>query len=352
MMKTDDRKDKFMLAFACDYMEGAHEKILQRLVETNREAVPGYGNDKYCESAREKIRKACKCKEADVYFLTGGTQTNAVVIDTMLQKYEGVVAAETGHVNVHEAGAIEYTGHKVLTVPSREGKIMAEELRTFLCAFWQDGSHEHMVFPGMVYISHPTEYGTLYSKEELLEISQICREFKIPLYLDGARLGYGLMSRNTDVTLPDIAEICDVFYIGGTKVGALCGEAVVFAKSNTPRHFLTMVKQHGAMLAKGRVAGIQFDALFTDGLYFEISAHAIEMAERLKAGLKEKDCAFYIDSPTNQQFVILPDTEIKRLQEKVYLDLWDRIDKEHTVVRFATSWATRKEDVEALLALL
>lgn len=341
-----------MLAFACDYMEGAHEKILQRLAETNREAACGYGNDVYCESAKEKIRRACKCPEADIYFLTGGTQTNAVVIDTVLQKYEGVVAAVTGHVNVHEAGAIEYTGHKVLTVPSCEGKIKAKELRTFLHSFWQDGSHEHMVFPGMVYISHPTEYGTLYSRRELLEISGVCREFEIPLYLDGARLGYGLMSRNTDVTLADIAAICDVFYIGGTKVGALCGEAVVFTKNNTPRHFLTMVKQHGAMLAKGRILGIQFDALFTDGLYFEISAHAIEMAERLKAGLREKGCAFYLDSPTNQQFVILPDTEIKRLQEKVYLDLWDKVDEEHTVVRFATSWATRIEDVDALLALL
>ncbi len=352
VMKNNKRKDIIMLAFACDYMEGAHEKILQRLSETNYEKAPGYGNDIYCESAKEKIRRACECPEADIYFLAGGTQTNAVVIDTMLRKYQGVVAARTGHVNVHEAGAIEYTGHKVLTVPSHEGKLMAGELEEFLRAFWNDGSHEHMVFPGMVYLSHPTEYGTLYSKEELLEIARICREFQILLYLDGARLGYGLMSRKTDVTLPDLARICDVFYIGGTKVGALCGEAVVFTKNNTPEYFLTMVKQHGAMLAKGRLLGIQFDALFTDGLYYELGAHAIEMAERLREGLVKKGYPFFLDSPTNQQFIVLPDVEIARLQKDVYLDLWDKVDADHTVVRFATSWATAKEDVDALLGLL
>lgn len=222
-----------MLAFECDYLEGAHEKILQRLIETNYEKAPGYGNDSYCESARAKIKEACGCPDADVYFLTGGTQTNAIVIGTMLQKYEGVVAAQTGHVNVHEAGAIEYTGHKVLTVPSHEGKMKADELQAMLDGFWQDVTHEHMVFPGMVYLSYPTEYGTLYSKKELADIAEVCHRFHIPLYLDGARLGYGLMSKSADLTLPEIAEICDVFYIGGTKVGALCGEAVVFTK-NTP----------------------------------------------------------------------------------------------------------------------
>lgn len=341
-----------MLAFECDYLEGAHEKILQRLSETNYEKAPGYGNDKYCESAKEKIRKACKCPDADIYFLAGGTQTNAVVIDAVLNKYEGVVAAKTGHVNVHEAGAIEYTGHKVLTVPSHEGKLCAEELKELLISFWQDGSHEHMVFPGMVYLSHPTEYGTLYSKEELNGISQVCREFGIPLYLDGARLGYGLMSKNTDVTLPDIARLCDVFYIGGTKVGALCGEAVVFTKNNTPKHFITMVKQHGAMLAKGRLLGIQFDTLFSDNLYFEIGAHAIRMAEILKEGLKERGYSFYLDSPTNQQFIVLSIGEIEGLQGKVTFDRWDKLDEKHQVVRFATSWATKEEDIAALLSLL
>ncbi|MGN0388798.1 MAG: threonine aldolase family protein [Suilimivivens sp.] len=341
-----------MLAFECDYLEGAHEKILQRLAETNYEKVPGYGNDSYCESAKAKIKEACGCPGADVYFLTGGTQTNAIVIDTMLQKYEGVVAARTGHVNVHEAGAIEYTGHKVLTVPSHEGKMRADELQDMLNGFWQDVTHEHMVFPGMVYLSYPTEYGTLYSKKELTDIAQVCRRFHIPLYLDGARLGYGLMSKSADLTLPEIAEICDVFYIGGTKVGALCGEAVVFTKNNTPKHFLTMVKQHGAMLAKGRLLGIQFDTLFTDNLYFTVSAHAIEMAEKLKDGLKREGYSFYLDSPTNQQFVILTMKQIGELQKQVSFDLWDKLDEEHQVVRFATSWATKEQDVDALLALL
>ena len=341
-----------MLAFECDYLEGAHEKILQRLIETNYEKAPGYGNDSYCESARAKIKEACGCPDADVYFLTGGTQTNAIVIGTMLQKYEGVVAAQTGHVNVHEAGAIEYTGHKVLTVPSHEGKMKADELQAMLDGFWQDVTHEHMVFPGMVYLSYPAEYGTLYSKKELADIAEVCHRFHIPLYLDGARLGYGLMSKSADLTLPEIAEICDVFYIGGTKVGALCGEAVVFTKNNTPKHFLTMVKQHGAMLAKGRLLGIQFDTLFTDNLYFTVSAHAIEMAEKLKEGLKREGYPFYLDSPTNQQFVILTMKQIGELQKQVSFDLWDKLDEEHQVVRFATSWATKEQDVEALLALL
>lgn len=341
-----------MLSFECDYLEGAHEKILQRLMETNYEKLPGYGNDKYCESAREKIRQACGQSGADVYFLQGGTQTNAVIIAAMLQDYEGVASARTGHVNVHEAGAIEYTGHKVLTVPARQGKMQADELEAMISAFWQDASHEHMVFPGMVYISHPTEYGTLYSKKELKEISEVCRKFQIPLYLDGARLGYGLMSKDTDVTLQDIAEYCDVFYIGGTKVGALCGEAVVFPKGNAPKYFMTTVKQHGAMSAKGRLLGIQFDTLFTDGLYFEISTHAIEMAAKLKEGFLQRGYSLYIDSPTNQQFVILTNKEIEKLKDEVGFDLWDRPDTEHTVVRFASSWATKEEDIEALMALL
>lgn len=341
-----------MLSFESDYTEGAHEKILQRLLETNREQLSGYGNDKYNASAKEKIKKACQCPNADVYFLAGGTQTNAVVIDTVLAKYEGVIAAKTGHVSVHEAGAIEYTGHKVLELSSQDGKIQAGELNQYIEDFMADGNHDHMVFPGMVYISHPTEYGTLYSEEELTRISKICRKHKLPLYLDGARLGYGLESFATDVTLPMIAELCDVFYIGGTKVGALCGEAVVFTHENTPKQFITMVKQHGALLAKGRLTGIQFDTLFTDGLYYEISRHAIEMAEILKKGFREKGYPFYIDSPTNQQFVILENAFMERLQEKVTFSFWEKYDDTHTVVRFATSWATREEDVQQLLKLL
>ena len=341
-----------MLSFENDYSEGAHPAILQRFVETNLEQVPGYGSDPYCDSAKEKIRAACNCPDAEIFFLVGGTQTNAVVIDSMLQAYEGVVSAQTGHVNAHEAGAIEYTGHKVLAIPQYDGKMKASDLEACLKTFWQDESHEHMVFPGMVYISHPTEYGTLYTKQELTDLSAICRRYEIPLYLDGARLGYGLMSKSTDVTLPDIAELCDVFYIGGTKVGALCGEALVFTKHNMPKYFVTHVKQHGALLAKGRLAGVQFDTLFTDNLYFEISKHAIEMAELLKQGFAEKGYTFHIDSPTNQQFIVLDDAKYNELQKQVRCCFWEKPDDTHTVVRFATSWATPKENIDELMKLL
>lgn len=341
-----------MLAFGNDYSEGAHEKVLERLLETNMEQLPGYGTDDYCKSAKEKIKKACGCPEADVYFLVGGTQTNQIVISTMLKSYEGVIAADTGHVNGHEAGAIEWSGHKVLTLPQKEGKIAASVLSDYLSTFYEDENHEHMVFPGMVYISHPTEYGTLYTKDELSELSAVCSQYGIPLYMDGARLGYGLTSEGTDVTLKDVAEYCDVFYFGGTKVGALCGEAVVFPKGNMPPHFVTMVKQRGALLAKGRLLGIQFDALFTDDLYFEISRNAIATADRLKQILKDKGYEFYIDSPTNQIFVVLDNEQMEKLKKEVVFGFWEKKDESHTVVRFATSWATRMEDVEKLAALL
>lgn len=341
-----------MLSFECDYTEGAHEKILQRLIEVNREHLSGYGSDRYCESAKEKIRRECQCPDAEISFLVGGTQTNAVVIDAMLKSYEGVVAVKTGHVNAHEAGAIEYTGHKVLEVPQHEGKMDAGELETYLDSFWKDDNYEHMVFPGMVYISHPTEYGTLYSKKELSDLSSVCRKYKIPLYMDGARLGYGLMSKKTDVTLPMIADFCDVFYIGGTKVGALCGEAVVFTKNNMPAHFLTIVKQHGALLAKRWLLGLQFDTLFTDDLYYGMSRHAIEMAEVLKDGFEKKGYSFFLESPTNQQFIILENQQMERLKDKVTFSYWEKVDEHHTVVRFATSWATTKEDIEKLINLI
>lgn len=341
-----------MLSFESDYTQGAHEQVLKRLCETNMEKLSGYGTDPYCDSAKEKIKQACQCPDAEVFFLVGGTQTNALVIQSVLQKYEGVIAAKTGHVSTHEAGAIEAAGHKVLELPEQEGKIQAEDLKQYLELFWGDANHEHMVFPGMVYISHPTEYGTLYTKEELTAISAICRSYEIPLFLDGARLGYGLMSHQTDVTLPEIAQLCDVFYIGGTKVGALCGEAVVFTKKNMPKHFMTIVKQQGALLAKGRLLGIQFDALFTDDLYFKISAHAIEMAEQLKAGFAKRGFQFYLDSPTNQQFIILEDSVMERLKEKVVFSFWEKADADHTVVRFATSWATKEEDLQELMEIL
>lgn len=341
-----------MLSFENDYGEGAHEKILECLVATNREKLSGYGSDHYCESARQKIRMACGKPEAAVFFLVGGTQTNAVVIDSLLQKYEGVISADSGHINVHEAGAIEFTGHKVLSIPGHQGKMKAAELKEYLVQFWQDETHEHMVYPGMVYISHPTEYGTLYSKSELQEISAICREYQIPLYMDGARLGYGLASEDTDLTMPLIAEYCDAFYIGGTKVGAYCGEAVVFPGNYAPARFMTIVKQHGALLAKGRLLGIQFDVLFTDDLYLECGRHAIEMAKLLKEGLSTKGYRFYLDSPTNQQFVILENQKMKELSEVAKFSIWEAYDADHTVVRFATSWATDREEVKQLIQLL
>lgn len=341
-----------MLYFECDYLHGAHEEILKRLVETNREPQPGYGGDPYCESAKEKIRAACQCPEAEIFFLVGGTQTNRIVIDSMIQSYEGVIAAQTGHISLHEAGAIEASGHKVLELPQHEGKLNAAEVRRYLQNFYEDPVHDHMVFPGMVYISHPSEYGTLYTLKEMEALSSICREYQIPLFLDGARLGYGLMSDETDVTLPDIARLCDAFYIGGTKVGALCGEAVVFPRKNMPRHFITTVKQNGALLAKGRLLGIQFDTLFTDGLYEKISGHAIYMAKLLRQGLHEKNCRFHLESPTNQQFIVLENEQMKALEKQVRFSVWEKVDDTHTAVRFATSWATTEEEIEKLLELL
>lgn len=337
-----------MVSFESDYTTGAHPKILQRLMETNLEKLSGYGSDPYCESARRKIKEACACPEAEVFFLAGGTQTNAIVISAMLRGYEGVVAAQTGHVSLHEAGAIENTGHKVIEVAQKNGKIEAAGLAHCLQAFYEDENHEHMVFPGMVYLSHPTEYGTLYTKDELQGLYTICKKYGLSLYIDGARLGYGLMSHETDVTLEDIAKLCDVFYIGGTKVGALCGEAVVFTKNNMPMHFLTTVKQHGALLAKGRLLGIQFDTLFTDQLYFDISRHAIQMAEELKQIIKGAGIPFYLESPTNQQFVVLEEEQMKRLRQKVSFSFWEKTDDAHTVVRLATSWSTTQEDLEQL----
>ena len=341
-----------MLSFENDYSQGAHERILERLVETNREAASGYGTDPYTARAKEKIRQACGCPDAQVHFLVGGTQTNQNVIDAMLAGYEGVVAAETGHVSQHEAGAIEYSGHKVLTITQNEGKIQAEELQRYLAAFFADENHEHMVFPGIVYISHPTEYGTLYTKSELEAVSAVCKQYDIPLYLDGARLGYALASYETDVTLKDIARLCDVFYIGGTKVGALFGEAVVFTNERAPKHFLTRIKQHGALLAKGKVLGIQFDTLFTDDLYLNISRHAIDCAEEMKCIFEEKGYSFYLKSPTNQQFIILENSKMEILKEKVKFSFWEPYDENNTVVRFATSWATTKEDLQALKVIL
>ena len=344
--------EKQRLSFASDYTEGTHEKILEALTAANREPMPGYGDDPVCGRAKERIREACACPDAQIFFLMGGTQTNQVAIDTMLAPYEGVVAAQTGHVSVHEAGAIEFGGHKVLTIPGHMGKIDSAELRTYLETFYADGNHEHMVFPGMVYISWPTEYGTLYSKAELEQLHEVCRQYDIPLYADGARLGYGLASPETDVTLPDLARLCDAFYIGGTKVGALFGEALVFTHGNMPPHFLTQVKQHGALLAKGFLLGRQFETLFTDDLYLEISGHAMKMAKLLCKVLHDTGCRFYLESPTNQQFIILENKKLQALEKEVDCSFWEAYDADHTIIRLATSWATREEDILALESLL
>ena len=336
-----------MISFESDYIAGAHPEVLKRLIETNLESLPGYGSDPYCESAKRKIRETIGMPEAEVYFLTGGTQTNAVVISTLLADYEGVIAAKTGHVSVHEAGAIEYTGHEVLEVPQKDGKIAAETLKEYLTVYYGDyfimgrsDNSRNRVFS--------QEDGTLYTKAELESIAAVCREYKMSLYMDGARLAYGLMSHDTDLTLSDIARLCDVFYIGGTKVGALCGEAVVFTKGNMPKHFLTSVKKRGALVAKGRLLGVQFDALFTDDLYFRIGRHAIEMADKLKEIFRKHGISFFIQSPTNQQFVILENHQMEKIAQKVAFSFWEKLDEEHTVVRFATGWSTTDEDLKAL----
>lgn len=334
-------------SFESDYNNGAHPDVLQHLIDTNDKQSASYGFDQWSENARNKIKKACKSENAEVFFLVGGTQTNATVIDSILSRYEGVVAVESAHINVHESGAIEASGHKVLTLPSHNGKMCVEELRKLLKTFHADPTRDHMVWPGMVYITFPTELGTIYNASEIEQIRDVCKEYNIPLFIDGARLGYGLMSDECDFDLPWLAAHCDVFYIGGTKVGALCGEAVVFTHGNVPRQFFTIVKQHGALLAKSRVAGVQFDALFTDGLYFKIARHAIDKAMQLreifiKAGFQLKD------SPTNQQFVILSNAQMKRLAESIAFETWEPIDDNNTLCRFVTSWATSEEDLKVL----
>lgn len=341
-----------MQYFQCDYMEGAHPEILKRLIETNMEKTPGYGQDVYCERAKEKILEACHCPEGEVHLMVGGTQTNSTVIAALLKSYEGVIAADTGHINAHESGAVEYTGHKVLAIPGVNGKLMAEDVKKYVEEFYSNPSYEHIVWPGMVYISHPTEYGTLYTKKELEDLRAVCDMYHLPLFLDGARLGYGLMADRTDVTLEFISKICDVFYIGGTKVGALCGEAVVFQKKNTIPHFFSIIKQHGALLAKGRLLGIQFETLFTDDLYFKIARHAIDMAMKLKKGFADKGYRFFMDTVTNQQFIVLDDAQLEKLSKVAVFEIWEKLEDGQTVVRFCTSWATREEDVDALLAVI
>lgn len=340
-----------MQHFDSDYMEGMHPAILEALVRTNMQKTTGYGLDEYCVAAREAIRKACAAPDAEVHFLVGGTQTNSTVIRALLRPHEGVVAAATGHIAVHESGAIEAGGHKVLTLPHKEGKISAAQVDEYLEWFYADESFEHMVFPAMVYLSLPTEYGTLYSLAELEAMAEVCRKWNLKLFVDGARLGYGLAAAECDVTLADLARLCDAFYIGGTKCGAMFGEAVVMRKGLVP-HFFTIVKQQGALLAKGRMLGIQFLTLFTDNLYLDIARHAVEQAARLKRAFIERGYELYFDSPTNQVFVTLNAEQEKRLRATTTFTEWERLADGRLVVRLATSWGTRPEDVEALIEML
>ena len=337
-----------MIYFNSDYLEGAHPSIMVKMAETNMVQTVGYGEDEYCEAAREKIKAACQAPEADVHFLVGGTQTNTTVIAAILRPWQGVIAAVSGHINCHEAGAIESTGHKVITLPTDNGKITAQQVVDYVEWHKNDESTEHIVQPGMVYISHPTEAGTLYTKAELTELYDTCRRYGLPLFIDGARLGYGLAADESDMTLPEFARLCDVFYIGGTKVGALFGEAVVIMNESLKKDFRFIMKQRGGRLAKGRLLGIQFDALFTDDLYFKISRHAIEMAHQIRDIFVSAGYPLLFDSPTNQQYPIMPDAELAEIGKSSGYEYWERVDKTHSGVRFCASWATTQENVDAL----
>ena len=338
-----------MFQFQCDYSEGAHQRIMERMLETNLEQTVGYGEDHYCTQAREAVKKAVGRDDVDVHFLVGGTQANATVISSILRPHQGVLCASTGHINVHETGAIEHGGHKVLAMPAENGLLSAESIREAMEEHLAEDGPEHTVQPGMVYISFSSEVGTIYSLKQLQEISTACKEYGLPLFIDGARMGYGLASEGCDVTIQDIAALADVFYLGGTKQGALFGEAVVIVNDNLKKDFRYFIKQNGGMLAKGRLLGIQFLTLFEDGLYFELSRHAISQAMRIRDAFKAAGYAFLVDSPSNQQFPILDNQTLEKLSENFRFSIWKKIDDTHTAVRFCTSWATRPEAVDALI---
>ena len=338
-----------MIFFNCDYNEGAHENIIKRLAETNREQTVGYGEDDYCRQAAEIILEKCEMPEAQVHFLVGGTQTNLTVIAACLKPWQGVISADTGHINCHETGAIEATGHKVLDLPCRNGKLKGEQIREVVRNHWEDATHEHMVQPGMVYISNPTEIGTIYHQKGLEELYRACQDCGLYLYIDGARMGYGLMARDNDLTLPFIARHCDAFTLGGTKQGALFGEALVITNPALGKDFRYLIKQRGGMLAKGRLLGIQFQELMRNDLYFDLSAHAIAMAMKIRATLVDLGIPMPIASTTNQQFAVFTDSELSRLAGKYSFSYWERVDASHSMVRICTSWATREEDVDALI---
>ena len=336
-------------SFESDYNNGCLPEILRRLSETNDEKASGYGFDPYTEMAKERIRKACDMTEAEVHFLVGGTQTNATAIDSLLQGCEGVLSVDTGHINVHESGAVEAFGHKVLVLPGiAGGKMAASQIDDYMRKFLADETYPHMVQPGMVYITFPTELGALYSRKELVDIYAVCQQYGLRLYVDGARLGYGLMAEGNDIDLPFLAHHCDAFYIGGTKVGALLGEALVYTNTRAPKYIFTIIKRHGALLAKGRVLGLQFDTLFTDDLYFRVSRHAIDMAQALRKVFAKHGLSLGIDSPTNQQFVILSKEQKQRLAEEIAFEIWEPLPNDHLLCRFVTCWATTEADIAAL----
>lgn len=338
-----------MIRFECDYNNGCHEKVLKALVETNNDRTPGYGNDVYCAEAADIIRKLCNCPEAAVHFIPGGTQANTIAVKACLKHYQGVISPESGHISVHETGAIEAVGHEVLTLKPENGKINAAQVEKYCAAHYADESWDHLTQPGMVYISNPTETGTLYTKAELLALREVCDKYEMPLFVDGARLGYGLASSENDVTMEFLASVCDMFYIGGTKVGALFGEAMVIPNKKYQKDFRYIIKQHGAMFAKGRLMGVQFKALLEDGLYFEIGKKADEQAYRIRDAFKAKGFKMLMDSPTNQQFPIIDRASYDKLKEKYTFATWEDMGEE-IAVRFCTSWATKDEEVDALIA--
>ena len=341
-----------MIYFNNDYSEGCHEFILNALVRTNMEQTPGYSEDHHCASARAKIRKLCGREDVAVHFLVGGTQTNLTVIDAALRPHQGALCANTGHIEVHETGAVEATGHKVITLPSADGKVQAKQVEDFVLAHRADAAFEHTVQPKMVYISNPTELGTLYTLAELEALSATCRKYGLYLFMDGARLGYGLMATGNDVTMADIARLCDVFYIGGTKVGLLFGEAVVIGNPALAEDFRYIIKQHGGMLAKGRLLGVQFDAVFEDDLYFKMAAHADKMADKIRATLDELKVSYLVPGITNQIFPILSDVVLAELAKEFAFCEQERVDETHRAIRFCTSWATKEENVDKLCAAL
>lgn len=339
-----------MINFQCDYAEGGHPRILERMVQTNLAQLPGYGKDPLCDSARARIRQACNRPDADVHFFTGGTQTNLTVIASALRAHQGVISADLGHIHGHETGAVEATGHKVLALPTRDGVLTARQVEEVCQEHFDSNIAEHMVQPGMVYLSHPTESGALYSRDPLADLSQVCHKYGLTLFLDGARLAYGLASPGTDVTMEDIARLCDVFSIGGTKCGALFGEAVVITNPALKRDFRYHMKQRGGMLAKGRLLGLQFDVLFEDGLYQELGQRGVECALDIRRAFEERGIPMWGYSLTNQQFVILTEEQLKRLQHSYICDIWAPWEGNRWLARFCTSWATQREHVEALAA--